>query len=214
MNVYSRIIDLCKISGDTMYSLSKHSGVSESTLSRLKTNPQSRLSKKNLILLANYFCVNEDWLETGIGDRDAPGVVRDSTIHDSALHQRFVYIANNVYCPKSKVPEDDARVDVEMMSTYTNIPIDRLYAIIYDDRFPTYTEIQLLLKSEKKLDANWLLLGVGDMFRSEQPKPADAERMNKLIDTITTLQDTINSKNNAIALLSNRVIQLENQLKL
>lgn len=211
MNVYSRIMDLCKISGDTMYSLSKHSGVSESTLSRLKTNPQSRLSKKNLILLANYFCVNEDWLETGIGDRDAPGVVRDSTIHDSALHQRFVYIANNVYCPKSKVPEDDARVDVEMMSTYTNIPIDRLYAIIYDDRFPTYTEIQLLLKSEKNLDANWLLLGEGKMFKTA-PLDANSDKIVKLVDTITTLQDTINAKSEQIALLSERIKQLEAQL--
>lgn len=74
--------------------------------------------------------------------------------------------------------------------------------------------VMAILEAYPEVSSDWLLLGVGDMFRSEQPKPADAERMNKLIDTITTLQDTINSKNNAIALLSNRVIQLENQLKL
>lgn len=40
----------------------------------------------------------------------------------------------------------------------------------------------------------------------------EAERINKLVDTITTLQDAINQKNDTIASLSERVKQLESQL--
>ena len=39
----------------------------------------------------------------------------------------------------------------------------------------------------------------------------NAERMNRLIDTITTLQDTINAKSDQIATLTERIKQLETQ---
>ena len=45
-----------------------------------------------------------------------------------------------------------------------------------------------------------------------QDDTKNAERMNRLIDTITTLQDTINAKTDQIATLTERVKQLENQL--
>lgn len=167
VNLYPRIIELCKLSGDTMYSLSKRSGVSESVLSRLKTNSQTKISRKNLILLANYFCVNENWLATGEGDRDAPGLVKDTTIHDSALHSRFVQIAQKLYGDDDQSDFNKViSVDLETMSIFTDIPQHRLWKIIYDSQFPTYSEIISLLKSDRNLDANWLLLGVGDMKKS------------------------------------------------
>lgn len=204
MNLYSRILDLCRVTGDTMYSLSKHSGVSESALSRLKTNSQVKMSKKNLILLANYFCVNEEWLASGEGERDAPGIVKDTLIHDSSLHSRFVQIAQKLYGDN----DNNVSIDIETMSTYTDIPQDRIYNIIYDNQFPSYTEIISLLKSDRKIDANWLILGVGNMYKNSIVIK-EQERINKLVDTIATLQDTINAKNDVIATLSNRVMQLE-----
>lgn len=208
MNVYSRILDLCKVSGDTMYSLAKHSGVSESVLSRLKTNSQGKLSKKNLILLANYFCVNEDWLETGIGKKESSGIVKDTLINDVALHERFIQIANKMY---GDGDPDDISVDTNTMATYTGIPQERLWRIIYDNQFPAYTEIQSLLKADKKIDANWLLLGVGEMFR-ESLSQKDKERINTLVDTISALNETIGLKSEIIDALNLRIKQLENQL--
>lgn len=193
-----------------MYALSKSTGISESTLSRLKSNSQVKLSKKNLILLANHFCVNEDWLETGLGDREAPGIVRDATIHNSALWERFVQIAKANYGDEPLVDSPTISVDLETMSTYTGISCQRLWQIIHDNGFPTYTEILQLLKSDKRIDSNWLLLGVGNMFR-DMTMPRNTERVNKLVDTITTLQDTISAKNDIIAVLNERIRQLENQ---
>lgn len=54
--------------------------------------------------------------------------------------------------------------------------------------------------------------GTGEMFNSEQPNSAELERINKLVDTIATLQDTINLKNETIAALSERNRLLEIQL--
>ncbi len=54
--------------------------------------------------------------------------------------------------------------------------------------------------------------GTGEMFNSEQPNSAELERINKLVDTIATLQDTINLKNETIAVLSERIKLLEAQL--
>nr|DAN03803.1 MAG TPA: repressor protein [Caudoviricetes sp.] len=214
MNLYSRILELSKITGDTMYSLARHSGVSESVLSRLKSNSQGKLSKKNLILLANYFCVNEDWLESGEGDRDAPGIVRDTLIRDGALHGRFVEIAQYFYGdePSSEV-ERSISVDLELMSTYTGIPQDRVWGIICDKQFPFYTEVLQLLKSNKQINANWLFLGVGNMLR-ETPSAQESKRISALVDTISTLQETINIKSEIIVTLNERIKQLESKLNI
>ena len=50
------------------------------------------------------------------------------------------------------------------------------------------------------------------MYISDQPNAAELDRINKLVDTITTLQDAINAKNETIALLTERIKKLENQL--
>lgn len=213
VNLYSRISDLCKITGDTMYSLSKRSGVSESVLSRIKTNAQVKLSKKNLILLANYFCVNEEWLATGEGDKEAPGVVKDTLIHDEGLHLRFLQIAQTLFGDEDTSHLiNDFHISMETMSTYTHIPQERIWEIVYDNCFPSYTEVKDLLKADQRIDANWLFLGVGTMFRSFVSQK-ESERILKLVDTITTLQETINAKNETIALLTERVRQLEGQVK-
>lgn len=170
------------------------------------------MSKKNLILLANYFCVNEDWLATGEGDKDAPGVVRDTLIHDNALRFRYIQIAQALYGNdnNNKINED-IDVSIEVMSTYTDIPQERIWGIVYDNQFPSYTEIQNLLKADQRIDANWLFLGVGSMFRTGMSQK-DTERITTLVDTISTLQDTINLKSEIIIALNERIKQLENQL--
>ncbi len=73
--------------------------------------------------------------------------------------------------------------------------------------------ISSILTSNEDISAEWLLRGKGQMILGEnQDDTKNAERMNRLIDTITTLQDTINAKTDQIATLTERVKQLENQL--
>lgn len=61
-----------------------------------------------------------------------------------------------------------------------------------------------------EISTEWLLLGNGTMLKDEK----ESDRVNKLIDTITTLQDTINAKNDMITTLTERIKQLESQTNL
>ena len=61
-----------------------------------------------------------------------------------------------------------------------------------------------------EISRDWLLLGEGDMFKSQS---RETERINTLLDTITTLQEAINAKSETIALLNDRIKQIENQRK-
>lgn len=70
-----------------------------------------------------------------------------------------------------------------------------------------------ILTSNEEISAEWLLRGKGDMKIGEsQDENKMMDRIDRLIDTITTLQDTINAKNDAIAMMAERIKQLESQL--
>lgn len=65
-----------------------------------------------------------------------------------------------------------------------------------------------ILNSFPDISAEWLMRGSGAMLISSAPSQ-DIERVNKLVNTIATLQDTIDSKSDAITALTERVKQLE-----
>lgn len=64
-----------------------------------------------------------------------------------------------------------------------------------------------------EISAEWLMRGVGLMLIAQCGESAETRRLNKLVDTIATLQETINTKSDTIAALNERIRQLENQLK-
>lgn len=74
-----------------------------------------------------------------------------------------------------------------------------------------------IAKRFPELSLEWLLLGEGQMLKTEKnenmAEDKNRERLLRLVDTIATLQDTINAKSDTIALLNERINQLENQLK-
>ena len=67
-----------------------------------------------------------------------------------------------------------------------------------------------ICKTFPEISRDWLLLGEGDMLKSQS---REMERINTLLDTITTLQEAINAKSETIALLNDRIKQIENQRK-
>lgn len=67
--------------------------------------------------------------------------------------------------------------------------------------------ITAVAKCYPEISADWLLLGEGEMLRNASKSE---ERINMMLDTITLLQSTINSKDEAIKALMKRVEQLEN----
>lgn len=59
-----------------------------------------------------------------------------------------------------------------------------------------------ILKNVPNLSADWLMLGIGGMYRSENND-------SLLIDTIRTLTDTINEKNKTIDALKKEIEELK-----
>lgn len=79
-------------------------------------------------------------------------------------------------------------------------------------RKPSYEAVEKVLTTFPEVSAEWLTRGNGDMFISQSGNALrQIERMNKLVDTIATLQDTINAKNDSIDALTERVKQLESK---
>ncbi|MCM1369966.1 MAG: helix-turn-helix domain-containing protein [Candidatus Amulumruptor caecigallinarius] len=68
--------------------------------------------------------------------------------------------------------------------------------------------VMAILTTYPELSSDWLMRGEGEMFKVITPD-VNAERVMKMVDTITTLQDTINDKDATIASLNGRIKQLE-----
>ena len=171
MNIFKRIQELADIKHVTMYVVSQDTGVSQSVFSRLKNEPTAKLNRKNLEVLANYFCVNANWLATGSGDRYEPGVVKDTVIHDDALCERLEQLGIKLFAPENN--KSMYGIDYYEFGRKTNISDERLYKILREEEFPTYTEILSIANSKDlNLNTEWLLTGNGTMLKSEAPTPA------------------------------------------
>jgi transcriptional regulator with XRE-family HTH domain len=70
MSLSDRIKQLIDKKGVTPYVVSKATGISDATFSRVLNNSTAKLNETNLSKLANYFNVEIDWLRTGAGDEN------------------------------------------------------------------------------------------------------------------------------------------------
>lgn len=73
---------------------------------------------------------------------------------------------------------------------------------------PSATTLTAIASAFPEISTDWLLLGIGSMLRTANK---DTERLDTLVDTITTLQEVINIKNDTIAALNERIKQLESK---
>lgn len=74
---------------------------------------------------------------------------------------------------------------------------------------PSSKVIRNVMTAFPEISADWFLRDTGEMLKSQSK---EVERTNRLLDTIVTLQDTINAKNDTIATLAERIKQLESLL--
>lgn len=73
--------------------------------------------------------------------------------------------------------------------------------------------INSILNNFPDVSAEWLLRGEGDMYKSQNSLlEVNSNRMERLIDTITTLQETINEKSKTIQLLEEENRRLKSEL--
>lgn len=74
---------------------------------------------------------------------------------------------------------------------------------------PSANTLMGIASAFPEISTEWLLLGNGSMLKADK----ETERINSLIDTITTLQEALNAKSETVAALTSRITELENQLK-
>lgn len=67
----SRLRELIEEKGVTPYEVSKMTGISQATLSRILNNNTTKLNIQNITILSEYFAVSYDWLSTGKGEKKA-----------------------------------------------------------------------------------------------------------------------------------------------
>lgn len=75
-----------------------------------------------------------------------------------------------------------------------------------------YELVEKTLMSIGDISAEWLLRGKGTMLLSETTLDSNLERMNRLVDTITTLQGTINEQMKTIKSFEEKTKRLEAEL--
>lgn len=69
--------------------------------------------------------------------------------------------------------------------------------------------INSILDKFEDVSAEWLMRGVGLMLKSESINPeVQVERMERLVDTITTLQSALNEKSKTVQALEQEVLRL------
>lgn len=75
---------------------------------------------------------------------------------------------------------------------------------------PSAKVLKLILATYKDVSAEWLMRGTGNMLISENiDSDSNLDRINKLVDTITTLQDAINEKTKTIKVLEEEIKNLK-----
>lgn len=72
--------------------------------------------------------------------------------------------------------------------------------------------VNAILNTFEDVSSEWLLRGKGTMLFSEMRPNPNAERIERLVDTITTLQKTINEQSNTIQLLEEKERKLNGEL--
>lgn len=77
---------------------------------------------------------------------------------------------------------------------------------------PSAKILTAILSTFTDISAEWLLRGKGTMLLSETTLDSNLERMNRLVDTITTLQGTINEQMKTIKSFEEKTKRLEAEL--
>lgn len=71
--------------------------------------------------------------------------------------------------------------------------------------------IMSVLYSMPDISAEWLMRGEGVMLINNQPSSVELERISKLTNVVESLQEVIDTKNQTIATMTERIKQLETQ---
>ena len=88
---------------------------------------------------------------------------------------------------------------------------------IKNQAVPTSTALISIVKTFPEISCEWLLKGEGNMLSAENQNEEIIKFNNRLLrlnDMLASLQEVINNRDDTIEILTNKIKELENQLKL
>lgn len=108
----------------------------------------------------------------------------------------------------------DKKISVRAFANSIGLKQQTLSNQLNRTRELSLSSVLAILTSFEDISAEWLMRGNGSMHTSNVVDvDGNAERLNRLIDTITTLQDVINSKDASIKALMEENRQLKAKMK-
>lgn len=149
MNISERIKELSDKGMVSMYTISKETGISQSTLSRLINGKTESISRRSLKILADYFHVGLEWLISGEG---SPYL--DSTTERTKLSARMRIIQ---YVTSKDIPIKEFAKSIKSSIEYWNDSVN-------DYTIPIHA-INKALKSLPELEPVWVFTGEGEMLK-------------------------------------------------
>lgn len=135
MNISERIKELADKEKVSMYTISKETGISQSTLSRLINGKTENISRRALKILADYFRVGFDWLLTGDGapyldttaERTKLGAktrIAQYVTHKGMTLKEFAQLTNTAYDYWKNNEKDETtpiRIIVKALQLFTEL---------------------------------------------------------------------------------------------
>lgn len=85
MEIFERIVQLISDKGVTPYKISADTGINQAILSRIINGTTKKPQYSTLKILAEYFNVSLEWLQTGEGEKQIPKEDCISFADDSAI---------------------------------------------------------------------------------------------------------------------------------
>lgn len=153
MNIGNRIIKLSEKLGVTPYEISKKTGISQATLSRLINNETTKPNIKNAEILANYFNVSKEWLLTG----------KDNEINKVDQNYENISNENNV---KQRLKQfiEYKKISVREFERKTNLSNGYVNGI---EKTIMPKKMSFISLQFPELNIGWLLTGEGKMLKEE-----------------------------------------------
>lgn len=89
-SLQGRILYLIDNKQLSCYKISQDTGIAEGTLSKITSGTTKKLSNNTLHILSNYFNVNPEWLQRGIGEMQSQDCAKGNAISNEVTIDRDV----------------------------------------------------------------------------------------------------------------------------
>ncbi len=191
----SRIKDIIAYYGLSTRAFALKCGIAQNTLNR-QLNGVRELSLVTVnSILDTFEEISSEWLLRGKGEM-LPSVIRSDSNTEHMERLADTNVNEKIREIISYYKLSDRQFSIKIGVTQSVIG-----SMFQKNTEPSSKVIRLTLNAFTDISADWLLRNKGPMLLSEMKPDPNIERVERLVDTIATLQGTINKQMKTIQLL-------------